>query len=72
MTGMNDCYYTMTPPQWQSDANSKSHLVCYKGISMYVQPYDARHYQIVSLCTTNPAYYLDKTLTPGSLIPIFS
>lgn len=39
---------------------------------MYVQPYDARHYQIVSLCTTNPAHYLDKTLTPGSLIPIFS
>lgn len=71
---MIDCYYTLTPPQFEEQQEEKaaaSHLVCYKGVNLYVRPYDAQHYQITGLCTTNPASYLRKDLMPGALIPIF-
>ena len=72
---MIDCYYTLTPPQFVEQPGGKtaaSHLVCYKGVNLYVQPYDAQHYQVTGLCTTNPANYLRRDLMPGALIPILA
>lgn len=70
---MDDFYYTIAPPEWTQKQKPAAacHLVCYKGVNLYVRPYDASHYQIAALCTTNPAHYLDKTLAPGALIPLF-
>lgn len=70
---MIDCYYTLTPPQFAEQSGEKtaaSHLVCYKGVNLYVRPYDVQHYQVTGLATTNPACYLRKDLMPGALIPI--
>ena len=72
---MHDCYYTMVPLQLDSPSQverTASHLVCYKGIPMYVRPYNAAYCQVTDLCTTNPAYYLQKELMPGALIPYWA
>lgn len=71
---MDDFYYTIAPPKMTTepeDVTTRSHLVCYKGVNLYVRPYDAHHYQITGLCTTNPAHYLNRELAPGALIPLF-
>ena len=72
---MIDCYYTTMPPQFENLENplekpAEIRMVCYQGVHVYVRPYDAAHYQITGLCTTNPAYYLREDLKPGALIPI--
>lgn len=68
---MIDCYYTLMPPQFeeQEDTESVNQLVCYKGVHLYVRPYDATHYQVMALCTTNPGNYLRRDVRPGTLIP---
>lgn len=70
---MTDVYYTLMPPQmvfFDEKAVPESQLLCYKGVNLYARPYDAGHYQITGLCTTNPKYYLSRELQPGALIPI--
>ncbi len=69
---MIDCYYTNAPVQLtaQNENTSTSQMICYKGVNIYVRPYDASHYQVVGLCTTNPAHYLQKNIMPGALIPL--
>ncbi len=72
---MADCYYTTMPPQFTEEAHqadTAAQMICYRGVKMYVRPYDAGHYQITGLLTTNPAHYLREDLKPGTLIPIFS
>lgn len=71
---MDDFYYTIAPPQMQAvqdDKQSSSKLICYKGIKMYVRPYDDEHFQITDLCSSNPKDYLKADLMPGSLIQLF-
>ena len=66
-----DVYYTITPPTFETAlerVESKRQLICYRGTILYVTPYDAQHYQILDLCTTNPAVYLKKEFQPGHLI----
>ena len=70
---MTDVYYTLMPPQmvfFDEKAVPESQLLCYKGVNLYARPYDASHYQITGLCTTNPKYYLSRELHPAALIPI--
>ena len=70
---MTDVYYTLMPPQmvfFDEKAVPESQLLCYKGVNLYARPYDASHYQITGLSTTNPKYYLSRELQPGALIPI--
>lgn len=70
---MDDFYYTVMQPQFtqEQDSADAPFLIRYKGVPLYVRPYGGRHYQIVSLCTTDPAPYLRDDLAPGTLIPIF-
>lgn len=71
---MIDVYYTLRPPcmvQEDAAAQPASRLVCYRGVPVYVRPYDEQHYQITGLCTTDPAQYLKAELRPGALIPLF-
>lgn len=68
---MEDFYYTVLPPQKKSTQQAtRSRLMKYRGVLLYAAPYDAEHYQIQQLCSTNPADYLCVDLQPGSLIPL--
>ncbi len=73
---MIDCYYTAAPIEFESALDTQKtepeadQMICYKGVPMYVRPYDASHYQVVGLCTTDPAHYLKKDMMPGALIPL--
>ncbi len=71
---MIDCYYTAAPVQFEEESRNANanRMICYKGVHLYVRPYDAGHYQVVGLCTTNPAHYLQKDLMPGALIPLLN
>ena len=71
---MIDVYYTLQPPcleLQQGGKQSASRLVCYKGVPVYVQPYDENRWQITGLCSTNPAHFLRADLKPGAFIPLF-
>jgi len=69
---MIDIYYTPVPPHFESDQRKVEvapQLISYHGVAMYVRPHDQSHFEIVDLCTTNPAYYLQPDFAPGRLIP---
>ena len=66
---MDDVYYTILPPQQVvKEKQAVAKLVKYRGVLLYAIPYDAEHYQIQQLCSTDPADYLAPALQPGQLI----
>ncbi|MBR6755900.1 MAG: hypothetical protein IKM15_03005 [Peptococcaceae bacterium] len=68
---MEDVYYTILPPkQAVQEKCTASKLVKYRGVLLYAIPYDAEHYQIQQICSTDPADYLTPALQPGQLISL--
>lgn len=67
---MDDVYYTILPPQQRAEKQPAAKLVKYHGVLLYATPYDAEHYQIQQLCSTNPSDYLTPALQPGNLISL--
>ena len=66
---MDDVYYTILPPQQvNQEKPPAAKLVKYQGVLLYATPYDAEHYQIQQLCSSDPADYLKPALQPGKLV----